>query len=406
VDGRTLDNGLHILLGAYRETLRLIDRVRPSEAPYGLQRRPLALHIEPSFRLSVPRLPAPLHLAVALTLARGLSWRDKLSAAAFIGALRRSRFRCEPSLTVARLLSLHGQTDPLNRFLWRPLCVSALNTLPEEASAQIFLNVLRDSLGGQPSDSDLLLPEMDFSALFPERAQAYVAARDGEVRLGEVVKDIEPRSSGFRVDEKDFTQVVVCVGPHRLDTVLGGITALQPVLRQVARYEYRPIYSIYLQYPAGTRLPEPMLGFAGGLVQWVFDRAALCGQDGLLAAVISGDGDHENLSHEELARRVHDELASRWPALPAPAWHQVIAEKRATFACVAGIERPACRTAVPGLFLAGDYVDSPYPATLEAAVCSGVTAARLILTDTGNLTAEAPGWDGVNHQDTKDTKGH
>jgi squalene-associated FAD-dependent desaturase len=263
--------------------------------------------------------------------------------------------------------------------LWSPLCVSALNTRPEEASAQVFLNVLRDSLAGEASHSDLLLPEVDFSALFPERARAHIEARGSKVRLGETARELAEDGSGFRVNgEGGFTHAVVCVGPHRLDAVLNRFGALAQLAAQVRAYEYRPIYSVYLQYAERTRLPSPMIGLNARLAQWVFDRGTLCGQSGLLGVVISGDGEHENLPQAELAMRVHDELAQRW-RLTEPKWHQVIAEKRATFACTPGVKRPPSRTAVANLYLAGDYVESPYPATLEAAVRSGVAAARLIV---------------------------
>jgi squalene-associated FAD-dependent desaturase len=389
VDGRRLDNGLHILLGAYRETLRSIERVRPHQSPLGLRRLPLMLQVEPDFRLKVPRLPAPLHLAFALLTARGLTVRDKLRAASFLRTLRQSGFRCNPELTVSELLSLHSQLGRLTRYLWSPLCVSALNTRPEQASAQVFLNVLRDSLAGKSADSDLVLPELDLSAIFPERARTFIEAHGGEVRLGVAARDLTQVDSGFRVNgELAFGHVVVCVGPHRLESVLGSMNGLAPLLEQMRSYSYRSIYSVYLQYPGDVRLPAPMIGMSSGLGQWVFDRGALCGQAGLLGVVISGDGEHENLPHDSLAMRVHDELARRWQ-LPRPSWHQVIAEKRATFASTPRLYRPPTCTPVANLYLAGDYTESPYPATLESAVRSGVSAARLIAEARPGITETA-----------------
>jgi hypothetical protein len=124
-----------------------------------------------------------------------------------------------------------------------------------------------------------------------------------------------------------------------------------------------------------------MVGLTGSLAHWAFDRGRLCGQPGLIGVVISGDGPHEALGQDALAAQIHSELADRWPRLPLPRWRRVIAEKRATFACVPGIVRPSNRTEVPRLFLAGDYTESEYPATLEAAVRSGVAAARLVYDD-------------------------
>jgi uncharacterized protein with NAD-binding domain and iron-sulfur cluster len=135
-----------------------------------------------------------------------------------------------------------------------------------------------------------------------------------------------------------------------------------------------------LQYPESTTLPFPMLAFPGGLAQWAFDRGRLSGHRGLIACVLSGGGPHESLSQEALVAALHAELLRVLPGLPVPRWTRVIAEKRATFSCRVGLDRPANATPVPNLYLAGDYTASDYPATLEAAVGSGVAAARLALT--------------------------
>jgi predicted NAD/FAD-binding protein len=162
INGVALDNGLHILIGAYRETLRLIELTRrPQETP-GLVRLPLELIVHPHFRLRAPRLPAPLHLAAALICARGLGLTERMKAAAFIAAVRRENFRLEADNSVERLLAFHRQPAAVTRFLWNPLCISALNTQPHEASAQIFLNVLRDSLNGRARGQRPAAPDNGF----------------------------------------------------------------------------------------------------------------------------------------------------------------------------------------------------------------------------------------------------
>jgi uncharacterized protein with NAD-binding domain and iron-sulfur cluster len=122
-----------------------------------------------------------------------------------------------------------------------------------------------------------------------------------------------------------------------------------------------------------------MCGVADGTAQWLFDRGPTHGQHGLIAAVISAHGRHEELDHDELARRIHSEVARIVPKLSAPRWTRVIVEKRATFACTPNLIRPATRTALPGLLLAGDYVAGDYPATIEGAVRSGIAAAGALL---------------------------
>jgi uncharacterized protein with NAD-binding domain and iron-sulfur cluster len=132
-----------------------------------------------------------------------------------------------------------------------------------------------------------------------------------------------------------------------------------------------------------VKLPVPMLGLAGGLVQWVFDRGALTGEKGLLAAVISAQGDHQQMAQDELADTCHRELAKEGLVGESPLWMRVIAEKRATITCAPGVARPGVETGIPGVLLAGDYTDPEYPPTLEAAVRSGLRAAmKIILKET------------------------
>jgi squalene-associated FAD-dependent desaturase len=377
-----LDNGLHILIGAYSETLRLM-RMTGADPDRLLLRLPLAWRIHDRFRLGAAGLPAPLHLLAGLIAARGAPLRERLAAARFMLRMRRRGYALPRDRSVASLLEEHGQGPRLTSLLWQPLCVSALNTPPEAASAQVFLNVLRDSLAAGRSASDLLLPRADLSRLFPEPAARYVVERGGTVLAGERVTAIDEASDGFAVrspgGERAFTHVVCALPPYHAGAFLVGISALAEVAEAVEGLEYQPIYSVYLGYPGERRLPAPMLGFESALLQWAFDRGALSGQAGVIGVVISAEGAHQDHAHDDLARLVHQELQQQLGLLPEPLWHRVIAEKRATFSCTPGLKRPEARTPLRNFFLSGDYVASEYPGTIESAVRSGVAAARMIL---------------------------
>ena len=356
--GHELDNGQHILIGAYTA---LFDAMRTVGVPSNaVLRVPLEIRYARGLHFRRLWFPEPLGLAGGLLTARGLSFSERLGAARFMARLRRERFRLERDVTVAELLIQRGQTGRAAHYLWRPLCVSALNTPPELASAQVFLTTLRDTLGGDAEASDLVLPRVDLSRLFPDPACEFVRSHGGEVRLQSPVKDL----AALR---QSFDRVIVAVAPHQLKTLLP----------EAPEYSYQPIYTCYLQYGARVRLPFPMLGLSEGLVQWVFDRGALLGEKGRLACVISAQGDHQQLSLDELALRCERELAGVLPGLGKPEWTRVIAEKRATITCAPGT-KPVLRK-IPDVFYAGDYTDTEYPPTLEAAVRSGLRAARQIL---------------------------
>ena len=365
--GRDFDNGQHILVGAYTELLELMRIVGvPSNA---VLRVPLELRYSDGVALRALRLPAPLGLLGGLLLLHGVPIAERLGAVGFMRALSRTRFRLQKDLPVSALLESHGQAGTIADYLWRPLCISALNTPPAQASAQAFACVLRDALAGADGASDLLLPRVDLSQLFPERAAEFVRARGGEMRTGVSVRAIAP---DLTIAGDVFSQIVLAVAPYHLEP-------FAPLLGKLADYTYQPIYTCYLQYPKPVRMPFPMLGLKAGLVQWIFDRNALGGHTGLVSCIISAEGEHQRLTHGELAGLCHREVAGALGKLPDPEWSQVVAEKRATISCTPGIPRPAQETPTPGLFLAGDYTDPEYPPVLEAAIRSGVRAAKKIL---------------------------
>ena len=349
--GNELDNGQHILVGAYRELFRLMRTVGvPDDA---VLRVPLELRYAQKFSLRALWLPSPLGLLAGLLLARGVPLRQRLGAVKFI----RSVQQMQDDIPVAELLRRHRQDGAIGHYLWRPLCVSALNTPVEIASSRAFLAVLRDALLGGDDASDLVLPRVDLSRLFPDAAVEYVQRNGGEVRLRSPVENLEEL-------KRQFDSIVVAVGPHQLKTLLPGVGD---------NFTYQPIYTCYLQYGDKVKLAFPMIGMSDGLVQWVFDRGALLGEKGRLACVISAQGDHQQMSQDELAETCHRELRKNDLVSERPVWSRVIAEKRATITCEVGLKKPAMETA--GVYLAGDYIDPDYPPTLEAAVRSGVRAA-------------------------------
>lgn len=381
-NGTQLDNGQHLLLGCYRETLRLIERVGGSIEPDFL-RLPLQLDLHHHLELRAPHLPAPLHLLAALLSAQGLSWRERMKAARFMLSLRLSGFTLTQDITVAALLKRHGQDADLTLKLWEPLCLAALNTPIHKASAQVLLNVLRDALNRKRADSDMLLPRLDFSALFPQRAAALLERQGGKVHLGCGVEAIVPQEGGFTLHTTQgvqrFSHVVCATAPTAAARLLAPLPALADTVRQIAALEQQPIYTVYLQYPQTVQLPHPMIGLHRCISQWLFDKGRIAGQHGLIAAVISAEGNHQDWGQDELAQRVIRELREAFGIAEVPHWFKVIAEKRATFCCAPNLQRPAPQTALPGLLLAGDYTAGDYPATLEGAVLSGVRAARLCL---------------------------
>ena len=387
-DNLILDNGQHILLGCYHHTLQLIELVG-GNIEQDFLRLPLQLTLHNRFELKAPRLPAPLHLLAGLLGARGLSLSQRLRAARFMLALRRIHFKLPQDISALELLRAHDQDDELVRLLWEPICISALNTLPRMASAQVLLNVLRDSLNGSRSDSDMLLPRVDFSALFPQRAAEYIQQRGGTVLTPCGVDAIVAHGDEIELrtaqGAQQFSHVICAASPSTAARLFRAVPQLASVAAQIVAIPTQPIYTVYLQYPATVRLPHPILGFDRCFAQWLFDRGQIAGQHGLIAAVISAEGMHQELAHEQLAQKVAQELSEQLGISELPLWHKVIAEKRATFCCEPNLDRPLCTTALANVLLAGDYTAGEYPATLEGAVISGMKCAEKIAAECCNF---------------------
>lgn len=384
-----LDNGQHLCIGAYRATLTLLQEAQ-IEAAQVFMRLPLALHMHHGAQrmsLVTPAwLPAPLHLLWGLLTAQGLDWPSKWRAICWMQQLKQQAFTLAQDIPVAELLKQGKQTPFAIRTLWEPLCLAALNTPINLASAQIFLNVLRDSFQHRRQDSDFLVVKADLSSALIQPLLRRIQALGGEVRLRCPVTAIKTTDAGCEISTATnvaiFDDVIIAAGPHQLKTMTG--------VAAIPTFDYQPITTVYLQYSAETRLPHPIMGLCHGLAQWVFDRGQCCDQAGLLAVVISA---HPSLIADKTAlvaqciAEINLALSTYHCSLPAqPLWSQIITEKRATFSCAPSLQRPATHTVDPHLYLAGDYIAGPYPATIEGAVSSGFAAAQAII-DSADLAS-------------------
>jgi hydroxysqualene dehydroxylase len=382
-----LDNGQHILLGAYAETLKLLAKIGVQEKD-AFMRVPLKLDIrlkgQTAFKLIAPAyLPAPFNQLVGFLFCQGLQWHERLAVIKFMLRLKKSHYQIAEDEPLANFLHINQQSSNVTTLLWEPLCLAALNTPISIASSRLFLNVLSDTFNNKKTDSDFLLPKLDLSQLFAQPFARYLNAHNAKVLHNKRVKSITPNANGYNVSTKEETfeasHVIVAMSPVRLRNVIGDLPKLSFVAEQTDKYEYQPIYTIYLQYQRNATLSAPMLGLTGGLSQWVFDRGILCKQHGLMAVMISAEGKHQKLTHDALALKVAQELQAAFPQLTKPLWHKVIAEKRATFSCTVNLPRPANCTLYSNLFIAGDYTYADYPATIEGAVRSGINASNFII---------------------------
>ncbi|MCG5515537.1 MULTISPECIES: hydroxysqualene dehydroxylase HpnE [unclassified Ectothiorhodospira] len=392
-DGMPLDNGQHLLLGAYEHTLRLMKTLGMEESR-AFMRLPLDLNMReagaPGIGLASFYLPAPLHLLAGLLSARGMPGRDRLRA--LPGLARLMRWQQDEDISVSRLLHEHGQPEVLVRGLWEPLCLATLNTPLTQASAKLFCAVLRGAFSGHRSHADLLVPRMSLGDLLPKPAHQWLDARGVSVRTLTHVCSVIPTETGFTLalrdgETLDAHQVVLATAHPAAARLLKPLPSLKDVTEGLEALETEPICTVYLQYPESVRLQTPFFGMLGTTAQWTFDRR-ITGQPGLMAVVISASGPHMQMDNQALVAQVRAELHMLFPDWPFPLKSWVIREKQATFRAAVDCDRlrPGNTLPQPGLWLAGDYTLTGLPATLEGAVISGLQCAQAILQQTPATT--------------------
>jgi squalene-associated FAD-dependent desaturase len=388
-DGAT-DNGQHILLGGYGRTLDLM-RTVGVDVERALLRVPLRVTTADGagFALS-PTGPRPLAAARALLGARGFGLGDKLSALAMALAWQRRGFRCPASMTVAELLR-RAPTGRVRRRLIEPLCVAALNTPLDEASAQVFLAVMRDSLFGACDASDLLLPRRPLAQLLPLPAVDWLRARGATVHLRRRVTGLSRDGDRWRVDgasgtddlrkpDAPFDQVILATPA----TDAARLTqSLAPAWSAVAAaLAHEPIVTLALTAPPRA-WPAPMLALdaddTGAPAQFAFKLGEQPAGADRVTLVVSAAGRWLARGSDVVAAAAVAQYRRAFSIGDGEAvtLASVRADKRATFRCTAGVVRPAMDV-LPGLRAAADWVAGPYPATLEAAVMAGEAAALAV----------------------------
>ncbi|APZ42451.1 hydroxysqualene dehydroxylase HpnE [Acidihalobacter ferrooxydans] len=385
--GRTFDNGQHLLLGAYRETRALLDRLGvPEEDVFARMPLELLMHDDaPNGHLHIRagRLPGRLHLAQGLLGAAGIALPERWR---WLRAAHRLRRPPPATSTVSAWLEATAQPPRMRRQVWEPLCLAALNTPARTAAASVFHRVLDEALANR-RQSALLIPSRALGRVLPEPAQAYLRAHGADIRHGSRVKHLLVQGgsvSGVALRSGDIipaTTVILACGPWETARLLTPHAETSALAARISRLQALPIVTVYLDYDPEIQMQPAMRGLLDGPLQWVFDRG-FGGEPGVIAGVISGPGPHRALDNAALIDAAVRQLNRLFPEWGRPRASWVIREQRATFAATPDAEtlRPAPETALKGLWLAGDYLSTGLPATLESAVrsardCAGSIAA-------------------------------
>ena len=390
VFGHPIDNGQHLMLGAYTQTLNLM-RSLGLDTELAFHRTELGIiSADARYQLRAKALPAPFHMAVGLLMAKGYSWSDKHKLIRLQLALQQQQWQVPPQQTVQQLLQQHQQSHTLIEHFWQPLCLAAMNTPIDIACAQLFANVLRDSLGGRRVDSQMLIPKQDLSTLWASHALQH-----SELLLGHRVQSLIPTDTGVQVDGQHFDACILALPPYdcaRLLEPLASTPQEQAWLQQVQSVRHRPIATLYWQPRSPWLEPEPLLMLheqphKQHYGQWLFNHHAIPNSfaHNLISVVISNAGDASLLGREILVQKTEEQLREQTPSrspLPTFEQHELIIEKRATFEATPNTFRAEENTFWPSIKLAGDWLQNPYPGVLEGAVRSGIKSAQTLISQT------------------------
>ena len=390
--GELVDNGQHVLLGCYRDTFAFLSAIGAADH-VRLQQHLGVTMIDRDgrrSRLSCPALPAPLNLVAGVFEWDALTWRDRLSVTAMAAPLKMARdpgrAAASPGETVEQWLVRHGQTERIREMLWRPLALAALNQPADRAGAVVFARVLAEMFSADSRAAAIGLPAKPLHEMYAEPARAVIEGNGGDVRTG--------------------STALIHVAGDRIESVVAGTSRWQPravisavpwfafpalfdrcppalvdLVRRTQQMASSPIATVNLWFDRPV-LDEPFVGLPGRAMQLVFDKGS-SPDAGLscLSMVASGADSLVSQPNQALVSLAHAELVDALPATRRARLVRstVVRERQATFSLAPGQPpRPGPTTDIPGLYLAGDWIATGLPATIESAVRSGHQAADLI----------------------------
>lgn len=395
--GERIDNGQHVFFGCYEETFRFLRRIG-AESNLRLQRQLSIDFILPSgrqSRLTCPPLPAPFHLFAGLLDWDALSWSDRFAvlkiyrplkiARAILQGSSMSKAAASPDETVRQWLVRNGQTPKVVSLFWEPLALAALNQSIDRAAAPPFVGLLARLFGQNSTDAAIALAALPLDETYAEPARQFIETCRGHVMThasGHIILTKDGRPQVVINGLKSDPCFVICAAPwFELPKILGEVPSMANTVSAAAQTEACPIITVNLWFDRPV-CNSAFISLPGRRMQWVFAKQLIFGDQVSYISLISSDaGALVDYSNQDLINLAIQEIRDVFPkARETIVRHAtVVRERRSTFSTAPGQpKRPSTKTSVPGLFLAGDWIDTGLPATIESAVASGHRAAQAV----------------------------
>jgi hydroxysqualene dehydroxylase len=400
--GDLVDNGQHVLMGCYRETLDFLDRIGASDKLVVHEDLEIEMLAGPgkSAKLKTARLPGPLHMSAALFGYRHLSvgerWGVMRGGLAMLAMRRRGGDELR-RFTVAQLMDRLGQPARARECFWYPLSIATLNDEPELSSSALLAEVFARAFFSRRSDSAFIYSRAGLSDLYCTGARELIERAGGAVVPHSIVEMLEPGGGlvggvrlrdGRRFEAKNF---ISAVPAQNLLRFLPENAVANPFFSRLTGLSISPIICAHVWLDREVTR-SPFVGFIGTTTQWMFNKRIIFEQHGAahpgyLSFVISGARRLIDKSGDELLGIVMNDFRAMIPAAREAKVVKsiVIKEKNATMAPDLRSHelRPGAATPIPNFFLAGDWIQTGLPATIESAVISGRAAAAAVAARVG-----------------------
>lgn len=383
---RIIDNGQHIGLGAYHNLRNLLRALNVDEKQlFKIMPLEILAYGQKKLHLQLPNLTPPFNLLIGIIKARNLSWCNRMQLLRFAAKVQQQNFTLAQDCSVLELLQNYHQSSDVIEQIWEPIALAAMSTDIQQASAQVFLNVLRHAFTQDASNSHWYLPAHDLSTILPTHIAQYLLAHGNKIFCDQRVTKItiapDQTVQIFSINNTwQADHIVLATPPWQTSNLLQTHPLMQTICADLSKFSYEPITTIYFQFPKTINLPYPIVGMINAACHWIFDRA-FAAQPDMLSAVVSGPLAINFSDKERFKQSVLADIQRHFPHIPQPVQSKIICEKRAAFTCNVAIQkqRPLAKTTVKNLWLCGDYLQTGLPATLEGAVVSGKLTADSIL---------------------------
>ena len=393
--GDSVDNGQHLFMGCYRDTIKFLRRIG------SLERLKFQSSLSVKFAGSGGRraalkclpLPAPWHLLSGLLRLKTLSWADRWRLQYVRAALRKPvSVEDLDRLTVDQWLTQCRQSDRAKRHLWDLIAIACLNEESRVASAAPFVTVLRRAFFDDPSASCLALADVGLSDLYVRDAVAHIQKAGGEVRAKcpvqrVLVRDGEVKGVLLRDGTRLEADAVISAVPAwvLLKLVPDEVQEKETYFQPLKKLAYAPIVSIHLWFD--QKITDDLFtGLLDTHIQWLFNRSRIHRdaktKAGYVSLVISGAHDFVEWPDPRILSLALEELRRLFPQAREAVLLRslIIRESQATLSPKVGGEalRPGYESPIKNFWVAGDWTKTGLPATIESACVSGHACADLI----------------------------